>query len=707
MGGSPSEILRDVNNNLIKNMQINVEINGEVKNITTNNEGIAKLPLNLPAGEYTIKYSLDNPNYISSASSSKILVIDSSKTPSNIIAEDINCLDNETVTFKVKLSDKLNNGIASSQIKLEVISFDGQSLLNMTKLTDSEGIGEFNFNLDWGNYMVRLNYNGNDFYSPASQMAVISVNSSDNKTKTILFGSNTHLTDSKDYYVVLSDANGLLLKNSTVIFTLNGTDYEVVTNSDAKAYLPLDLAPDVYTVKAFFRGDETYKSVSLTSKLFISGKSTWIYAQPLVKYFKNGTQFHARLMDMLSNPISGKTVTVFLSGSYYNTTTDDAGWITLNIDLLPGFYEVECHYRAAHPNENSFNKTTITVLSTIISSDEVKYFGEMPYLKVTFLDGTGRPINNTPFILGIDGKNYYALTDDGGLFSFDVNLKVGSHIISFNNPYDGLYASYNLEILPTIYANDLVKVIYSGSYYSASFLNKKGQPLKNHKVYIIINGINYTQKTNARGILELPMNLKPGNYIVTAVNPQTGEYVQNTLKILPSIVKNKNIVMYVGQNLIYKVQIIGKNFLPVGKGVGVIFKINGVNYKVKTDKNGWAKFKLIKAKLKPGKYKISLNYNSYSVSNTVKVKHIINAKKKTHAFKSLNVKITLKAKKPLKGKKLSVKFKGKVYLLKTNKAGVCYFKLNKQVLRSLDKSKLYSYSIIYKNDVLKRYFKVK
>ena len=699
--------LRDVNNNLIKNMQINVEINGEVKNITTNNDGIAKLPLNLPAGEYTIKYSLDNPNYISSASSSKILVIDSSKTPSNIIAEDINCLDNETVSFKVKLSDKLNNGIASSQIKLEVISFDGQSLLNMTKLTDSEGIGEFNFNLDWGNYMVRLNYNGNDFYMPASQMAVISVNSSDNKTKTILFGSNTHLTDSKDYYVVLSDANGLLLKNSTVIFTLNGTDYEVVTDSDAKAYLPLDLAPDVYTVKAFFRGDETYKSVSLTSKLFISGKSTWIYAQPLVKYFKNGTQFHARLMDMLSNPISGKTVTVFLSGSYYNTTTDDAGWITLNIDLLPGFYEVECHYRAAHPNENSFNKTTITVLSTIISSDEVKYFGEMPYLKVTFLDGTGRPINNTPFILGIDGKNYYALTDDGGLFSFDVNLKVGSHTISFNNPYDGLYASYNLEILPTIYANDLVKVIYTGSYYSASFLNKKGQPLKNHKVYIIINGINYTQKTNARGILELPMNLKPGNYIVTAVNPQTGEYVQNTLKILPSIVKNKNIVMYVGQNLIYKVQIIGKNFLPVGKGVGVIFKINGVKYKVKTDKNGWAKFKLKKAKLKPGKYKISLNYNSYSVSNTVKVKHIINAKKKTHAFKSLKVKITLKAKKPLKGKKLSVKFKGKVYLLKTNKAGVCYFKLNRQVLGSLDKSKWHSYSIIYKNDVLKRYFKVK
>ena len=97
----------------------------------------------------------------------------------------------------------------------------------MTKLTDSEGIGEFNFNLDWGNYMVRLNYNGNDFYMPASQMAVISVNSSDNKTKTILFGSNTHLTDSKEYYVVLSDANGLLLKNSTVIFTLNGTDYEV------------------------------------------------------------------------------------------------------------------------------------------------------------------------------------------------------------------------------------------------------------------------------------------------------------------------------------------------------------------------------------------------------------------------------------------------------------------------------------------------
>lgn len=699
--------LRDVNNNLIKNMQVSVDINGVVTNITTNNEGIAKLPVNLPVGEHTIKYSFDNPNYISSAASSRVLVIDSSKTPSNIIASDIAGLDNETTAFKVKLTDKLGNGIASSQIKLEIISFEGESVLNQTKLTDSDGNAEFGFNLVWGNYIARLSYDGNDFYQPESQMAVISVDSADNKTKTILFSSNTNLTDSMDYYVVLSDSNGTLLKNYTITFNINGIEYEAITDVDARAYLPADLSPDIYMVKVIFKGDEVFKPVSLTSKLFVSGKSTWLYTAPLVKYFKNGTQFHARLMDMLSNPIPGKTVTVLLAGSYYNKTTDDAGWITLNIDLLPGFYEVECYYWAAHPNENSFNKTTITVLSTIIGQDEIKYFGELPYLKVTFLDGAGRPINNTPFILGIDAKNYYALTDDNGVFNFDVNLKVGEHILSFNNPYDGLYASYKLEILPTIYANDLLKVIYSGSSYLASFLNKNGQPLKNHKVYVIINGINYTQKTDANGILELPMNLKPGNYIVTVINPQTGEYVENTVKILPSIVKNKNVVMYLGENAIYQVQIMGKNFLPVGKGVVVVFRINGVNYKVKTDKNGWAKFNLNKAKLKAKKYKISSKYNSYSVSNTVKVKHLINANKKSNALKSLKVKITLKAKKPLKGKKLSVKFKGKTYRLKTNRAGVCYFKLKGAVLKGLKKSKWYSYSIIYKNDVLKRYFRVK
>ena len=93
--------LRDVNNNPIKNMQINANI-GEVKyNLTTNDEGIAKLILDLDVGEYIIKYSFDNPNYIASSSQSRILVVDSDKTPSTLISSDAIGFDSQTLNYVV------------------------------------------------------------------------------------------------------------------------------------------------------------------------------------------------------------------------------------------------------------------------------------------------------------------------------------------------------------------------------------------------------------------------------------------------------------------------------------------------------------------------------------------------------------------------------------------------------------------------------
>ena len=53
-------------------MQIHMKIDGKEYDITTNDKGVAILPLNLNIGEYEIEYTFSNPNYIYSSNTNRI-----------------------------------------------------------------------------------------------------------------------------------------------------------------------------------------------------------------------------------------------------------------------------------------------------------------------------------------------------------------------------------------------------------------------------------------------------------------------------------------------------------------------------------------------------------------------------------------------------------------------------------------------------------
>ena len=692
--------LRDVNNNPIGNMQINASIGSKKYNLTTNDEGIAKIVLNLDVGTHTIRYSFDNPNYMPSSSQSTILVADSDKSPSTLTTSDINAFDNQTLNLTADLKDMLGNGIASSQVSLLLTTFEGEVVVNTKVMSDDAGHAIFKLKLDSGNYIAKLGYGGNNFYLGSSAISIINVNASDGRIKTILFAGDTQLSDSSRFYVALSDENGTVIKNANVRFIIQNREYSSRTDENGRAYLNRTLSPDIYVIKAVYDGDWAYRQSQISAKVYISSVTTQLHAQKLVKYYRNGTQFHAVLLDGDDNPISGKTISVMVNGGIYNCTTDADGWITLGIDFKPGFYEVECRYYADDASQNSFDRTNITVLSTVIGNDEVKYYGDAPYLNITFLDGTGLAIDNASFIINIDGKNYHAIINEK-TFHFDLNLEVGEHLISVTNPYDGLYASYKLTILPTVEAGDLTKVINSKSMYVASFLDKKGNALKNMDVDIIINKIKYSYRTDSSGKVRLDMNLKPGNYLVTAINPKTGDYAENNIRVLPSIVGNKNMALYYGSAKTFKVKIIGDTGKAVGAGKTVKFKINGKSYKVKTNKNGYASLKI---KLNPKKYTITTSYGGYKVSNRITVKPLLLAKnvsvKKSKIVK-FKAKLVNSKGKPQKSKKIAFKIKNKKYFAKTNKKGIAILKIKlkpgKYVIKSsYGKSKI-SNRIVVKN----------
>ncbi len=195
--------------------------------------------------------------------------------------------------------------------------------------------------------------------------------------------------------------------------------------------------------------------------------------------------------------------------------------------------------------------------------------------------------------------------------------------------------------------------------------------LENREVRFVLNGKTYKVKTLPNGVVRLNININPGNYKITAINPQTGQKVVNSIRIYAKIMENKDLTQYYGANKSFKVRIYNATTgKPVGSGVKVTFKVNKKTYTVKTDRKGYASLKI---KLKPGQYTIMTKYAGYKVSNKITVKPVLTASNiigkniKTLKFKA---KLVNKNGKALKGKSIKFNFKGKTYSAKTNGKGI-------------------------------------
>lgn len=206
----------------------------------------------------------------------------------------------------------------------------------------------------------------------------------------------------------------------------------------------------------------------------------------------------------------------------------------------------------------------------------------------------------------------------------------------------------------------------------ATLKDSKGNVLANKPVTIQIGNNKYHASTDSNGIVLMPIIAK-GSYAGSVSFDGDDEYYssQNSVKItiLPSISENKDASVYYGNKIYYKVRVKGSDG-NYASGVIVTIKVNGQTYKVKTDKNGYAKKAL---KLKVGFYTITSEFNGDKVSNkltfkpTLIAKNIVKKKAKKIKF---TVKVVDKNGKAAKNKKVTFKVKGKKYTAKTNKKGL-------------------------------------
>lgn len=341
-----------------------------------------------------------------------------------------------------------------------------------------------------------------------------------------------------------------------------------------------------------------------------------IKSSDLVKYYKNDSQYEATFYDVDGKPLVNQSIPISINGGEYTRITDKLGMITFNINLLPGDYII----KVTNPvtKENALNN--ITVLSTLVSNDVVKYYRNDTQYYVTVLDGQGKPSANQNVSLNINGVLYKRVTNEKGVAQLNINLNSGNYVITAERS-NGLKQSNNITVKPTVEGKDIKKYYRNGTQYYANFIDNKGNPLANTEVKFNINGVYYNRKTDANGTANLNINLPAGKYVLTAINPKTGEQKSNNVEVLSKIVvKNSqtggNISIEYNTGAQYSVTLYNDDG-SLAKNKTATFNINGKFYKKTSDENGVASLTI---NLIPGDYVITGDFEGCKVSNLLKVR---------------------------------------------------------------------------------------
>ena len=451
---------------------------------------------------------------------------------------------------------------------------------------------------------------------------------------------------------------------------------KIVLNSSA-SWLISPLETGQYIVHANYSGDNNYYSSSSTFILNISQKRSILTVEANDASNRDNVIFKVTLITSGNEGISG-VVNIKLSGSSYKVNVRN-GKGTLNLGkLTPNEYNFIAYFEGNEKYSNSSFESSFTVsdylLASVLSCNSVvKYYNSDAKFVIVLTSIKGKAIPGESVHVTVKGVETTYVTDDDGRVYLDIGNAFEKYNVTAefrgSDSYYPSNTSGSVEILSTIESADLIKLYGAGSQYFAIFKDLSGKALMNTQVFFKILGKTYNYTTLPNGVVRLNIDLNPGTYSITAINPVTGENKINKITIFNKLMGNKDVTNYFGAKSTYKVRAYDETGKVVGAGKLVIFKVNGKTYKVKTDKNGYATLSI---KLNPKQYIVTAQFNGTKVSNKITVKPVLTTKitsnKKTKKTK-FSAKLLNSKGKVLKGKKITFKIKGKKYTAKTNKKG--------------------------------------
>ena len=479
------------------------------RNKTISNGNASWLISPLTSGSYTINayYNGDN-NYLSS-NTTKILVINQTRS---ILKVNVEIGENEII-FSATLYSEDGRPITGN-VTLELNK-------EFYKIVITDGVGFRSFDkLPEGKYTYSATYKGTDKISRATDNGTFEIKSVEYNV--ILNAPDVKMIyhDGTRFIATLTDKQGNPIRDAAIEITINGKTYTKTTDEKGVVSLGLSLDSGIYTVTVNFKGTADYTPITKQAKVTIEPT---VKGLDVVKMFRNDTQYYAIFTDSQGNPLKNKDVQFNINGVFYTKTTNDKGIAMMGINLNPGKYVITAINLVT--GEQSGNN--ITVKSLIVQNDLTKYYLNASRFQTTIYNKDGSLAVNKEVTFNINGVFYTKTTDKNGIASLGISLRPGEYIIT--TMVDGLSIGNKVNVLPTLITKNLNMKYLDGSSFTAQTLDGQGKPLANQNVSFNVNGVFYHKLTDNNGIAKLGIRLMAGEYIITSYwnDFQTG----NTIKI--------------------------------------------------------------------------------------------------------------------------------------------------------------------------------
>ena len=520
----------------------------------------------------------------------------------NVFIKDVNY--GENLTIYATLNGVNNTNLTGNVIvtinnkNYSVVVINGKGNVSADKLP----AGLYNFSATWA---------GNDNYNGTNISGGFKINKIDStiaiNVEDIKVGENATIIVNLD-----SDATG------NVTITLDNQKYTVAINEGQTIKVIGGLKAGTYDVFVKYIGDNNYNSAQNTTKFTVLKISDY-NMDVTVPEFKEGVNSTVG-MDLPKD--AEGTVTVEIEGKKYTANIIN-GTAKVNIPGLDvGDYNITTTYSGDAKYVSMTKKGNITVIPNmdvnLYVDDVVMIYHDGTRLVAKLTDYQGRPIVNDIIYFTINGKTYAKTTDDNGTVSMGLNLdsKVYTATVSYNESevYSKISKNVTVTINPTVISEDLVKMYQNDTRFYVKFTDSTGKALTKTTVKFNIHGVFYTKKTDKDGVADLGIMLRPGEYILTAYNPVTGEEKGFNITV-KSLIVQSDLTKYYLNNSKFQATIYDKNgSLAVGKNV--TFNINGVFYTKTTDSNGVVSLAI---NLRPGEYIITTMYEGLAVGNNIVV----------------------------------------------------------------------------------------
>ena len=559
-------------------------------------DGVAKISVYFDeVGDYVISANYKNNGLYNGSFVQKTVSV--TKTDVNLTAYIGDIVYGENPIVNINLTSVAGVNVTGDV----VLTISGKKYI--VNVVNALAVFEIPEMLDAGEYHIDVSYLGSEKYNAADGATDFTV-----AKKEITM----NVTIDKDYRDITVNVNLSEKLDGNLTVLVNNTPYTLSYTNGTGSLILKNLTYGNYTISAVFTKDN-YQTVNVSENVEINSIKTVLEAENVVMYYRDGTRFAVVLRDIYGNPLANMNVTISINGRNYVKQSDENGTASLGLNLESKNYTVVTTFGGNSKYFGTRSNNTVSILSTLLSKDIVKYYRNGTQFYATVLDFKGNPLANTTVMFNINGVFYNKTTDENGTAKLNIWLRPGKYIITIFNLVTGEQAGNNVTVLSKIVENyDLVKYYKNASKFSVKILDSQGYPVEGTIVTFNINGVFYYKETDSNGIASLAINLRPGKYVITTMY---GQYdVGNNVTVLPTL-QTSDLKMKYLDGSAFNARVVDGQGNPLANQI-VTFNVNGVFYNKVTNDEGIASLNI---RLMKGEYIITSIYNGFETGNTIKI----------------------------------------------------------------------------------------